>query len=259
MQAIDAHQHLRCDDSLDELARLSEEAGIIKVCLSACGEQYNQPGNEAIKRAFELYPDLIVGFGYVRLGLDAAYVVDQLHDEGFGGIKVINPRKNYSDKEFYPIYERAARHQMPILFHTGVVARLAKDGEFDTASERMRPVFLDGIARAFPELILIGAHLGVPWYDEACCVASVNPNVYFDLSGVIGLLADKPVSFFEHLTYWERAKGKLLFGVDGRYEAKKAVIEGYTRLMQKLSFPQDLMRKVFCGHMAQILGLKVPE
>jgi len=36
-------------------------------------------------------------------------------------------------------------------------------------------------------------------------------------------------------------------------------MEGYTRLMQNLNFPQDLMGKVFCGHMAQILGLKVPE
>ena len=256
MDIIDAHQHLHsAPGSLDNLIKMSEEAGIVKVCLSACGEQYGQPENEAIKKAFDLYPDIIVGLGYVRLGIDSCDLVERLHGEGFGGIKIINPRKNYSDNEFYPIYEKAAKHKMHILFHTGVVARQKRDGEFDTASERMRPIFLDRIARAFPELTLIGAHLGVPWYDEACWVALANPNVYFDLSGVTHFLSSKPVSFFENLTGWEKAKGKLLFGVDSGYEAKKRVIKNTERLMANLNFSEELVQKVFYGNMAQILGL----
>lgn len=257
MDIIDAHQHLRSEpNALEELAQRSEEAGITKVCLSACGEQYNQPGNDAVRQAFERFPDLIVGMGYIRLGLDPPEIVDELHDQGFRGAKVISPLKRYSDKAFYPIYEKLAARGMPILFHTGVVARFGKDGAFDTASERMRPVFLDAIARAFPELTLIGAHLGAPWYDEACAVAAANPNVYFDLSGAIGLLADKPPLFFDMLTFWERAKPKLLFGVDGEYTKKNRVIARFQRLMNKLDFSAELRRAVFHGNMAKILGLR---
>lgn len=255
MDIIDAHQHLYSEPgSLESLVKRSEEAGIVKVCLSACGEQYRQPGNNAIKKAFELYPDLIVGLGYVRLGIDSSDIVERLQGEGFRGIKVINPRKNYSDDEFYPIYEKAAEHKMPILFHTGVVARLERDGEFDTASERMRPIFLDRIARAFPKLVLIGAHLGVPWIDEACWVAKVNPNVYFDLSGVAHLLSKKTLSFFENLTGWESAKEKLVFGVDSSYTSKKTVIENTKKLMVNSNFSEELAQKVFYRHMARILG-----
>ena len=36
---------------------------------------------------------------------------------------------------------------------------------------RMCPSYLHTIARAFPNLIIQGAHLGNPWYDEAAEVA----------------------------------------------------------------------------------------
>ena len=226
------------------------------MCLSACGDQYDQPGNEAIREAFERYPDVIVGMGYIRLGIDGPDLVDRLRDQGFGGAKVINPRKNYNDKDYYPIYERLARWGMPILFHTGVVARLPKDGQFDTASDRMRPIFLDGIARAFPELTLIGAHLGVPWFDEACCVAAVNPNVYFDLSGVAGRFVDRPAGFFEAWIYLDRAKPKLMFGVDGNYEKIPEAIEANRKLLKAWDFSDDMLGQALYGNMARILGME---
>jgi len=257
MEIIDAHQHLYAEpDSLIKLVNISQRAGIKKVCLSACGEQYAQPGNDAVKKAVEQYPEFIIGFGYIRLGIDAPARVDYLHDDGFTGLKIINPSKNYNDKDYYPIYERAAKYRMPILFHTGIAARIQSDKEFQTDSATMFPIYLDGIARAFPDLPLIGAHLGAPWFDEACCVAAMNPNVYFDLSWVISILAEKPKSFFDQLVYWEPAKKKLLFGVDSLYENIPKVIELFNKLMQNLEFPPELVQKVFYGNIANILGLK---
>jgi hypothetical protein len=172
MAIIDAHQHLYAEpNALEKLINISQRNEIKKVCLSACGEQYHQPGNDAVRDAFTKYPDLIIGFGYIRLGIDAPSRIDYLLEEGFKGIKIINPQKPYNDKDFYPIYEKAAKYRMPMLFHTGIAARVEADKEFQTDSAFMKPIYLDGIARAFPELTLIGAHLGSPWFDEACCVA----------------------------------------------------------------------------------------
>jgi hypothetical protein len=171
------HPHYR-DSGLEILCEECAKAGVDRVCISSCGRQYKQPGNEAVREAFTKYPDFLIGFAYVRLGIDRPWVVDEIKAQGFGGIKVISPLDDYMR-----LYERAARHKLPILFHTGTVGSLGLDHEYDVSSDRMRPIKLDRIARTFPELPLIGAHLGVPWIDEAASLMCGHPNVYFDMSG----------------------------------------------------------------------------
>ncbi|MCX7918013.1 MAG: amidohydrolase family protein [bacterium] len=255
MELIDAHQHLYSEpNAVETLVNIAKKNGIKKVCLSACGEQYSQPGNDAVREAFQKYPEFIVGFGYIRLGIDAPSRVDYLYEEGFKGLKIINPRKPYNEKEYYPIYEKAAKYRMPILFHTGIAARIPTDKDYGTDSATMQPIYLDGIARAFPEIPIIGAHLGTPWFDEACCVAAMNPNVYFDLSWAIFSLVDKPPSFFDNLVYWKQAQSKLLFGVDAAYEKIPHVIEVYTQFMQNLAFSQELVNQILVGNIEKILG-----
>ena len=41
-----------------------------------------------------------------------------------------------------------------------------------------RPMALDRIAIDFPELTIIGIHLGYPWTEEMISVATKHPNVY---------------------------------------------------------------------------------
>jgi len=198
---------------------------------------------------------MIVGFGFIRLGIDTWHLVDELYEQGFRGLKTISPRKNYSDKEYYSIYKRAEELNMPILFHTGIKIFNPLDVKHDVACERMQPIFLDAIARAFPKLKIIGAHLGVPWYNEACMVARANPNVFFDLSGAINLLYELKPWFFETLTYWEMAKEKFVFGVDDHYERIPEAVNKFNILMDKLNFSQELREKIFYGNMEKILGL----
>lgn len=256
MKYIDVHSHIYAPPySIDELVREYRRLGIEKVCLSALGEQYEQPGSEAVKEAFGKYPDAVVGFGYFRLGVDEPDLVDRFYKDGFKGIKVISPKKKYSDKDYYPVYAKASGYGMPILFHTGPVARKPRDGEFDTASERMRPVYLDAISRAFPELVIIGAHLGVCWYQEACTVAT-NPNVYFDLSGIMHYIHAKPKWFFESIVFWEKAKDKLVFGVDDYYYSAENCIAQYYELLDTAGFSQEQKERLFYGNMAEILGMK---
>ena len=86
-------------------------------------------------------PDFIVGFGYVRLGIDGPHVVDELCDMGFRGLKTIRPTENYDSKAFYPVYERAEARNMPFLFHTGQLFRARGTGsrDEDVSTARMMP------------------------------------------------------------------------------------------------------------------------
>ena len=51
---------------------------------------------------------------------------------------------------------------MIILFHTGIVIRTNPDTPTDVSVDRMRVTTLDNIARRFPKLTMIAAHLGIP-------------------------------------------------------------------------------------------------
>ena len=92
-------------------------------------------------------------------------IVDELGDMGFRGLKTIRPLENYDSKSYYPFYERAEARNMPILFHTGQLFRAPGSGSRaeDVSTARMMPWMLDPIARAFPKLTLIGAHLRLPF------------------------------------------------------------------------------------------------
>jgi len=264
---IDAHHHVgREEDYPDRLAEVCGRLHIAKVCLVATNVPGAEVDNNAnTKRAMEKYPDLLVGFGGVNLWTDdGPDQVQRLHDDGFTGLKFIIPPKTYHDPSFYPIYEKAQELHMPVLFHLGIVARHASRN-VRTDNNLMRPIYLDTIARSFPELTIIGAHLGNPWYEEATMSARWNPNLYFDLSG--STLKKKRPEFLGDLlwwtpsTYYGDAEGryaweKIVFGSDVGAHAVKDVLNDYEQTMHALNLAPELREKVLYGTMASILGLE---
>lgn len=73
-----------------------------------------------------------------------------------------------------------------------------------------RPITLDRLAIDFPELTLIGIHLGYPWTEEMIAVAWKHPNVY------IGCDAYAPRHWGESFVHFANSWGqdKALFGTD---------------------------------------------
>jgi len=83
--------------------------------------------------------------------------------------------KNYDDPAYWPIYDRAAKYHMILLFTPASVARRARRNRQISALTRMRPSRLDLIARTGPKSPLFGAHLGNPDYLKAAEIARLNP------------------------------------------------------------------------------------
>jgi len=264
---IDAHHHLGDEDGYaDHLAETCEKLNIVKVCL-VCANIPGRPigTNANTKAAFEKYPDLYVGFGGVNMWEDnGAEQVQKLYDDGFKGLKLIVPPKTYHDPSFSPIYEKAQELGMPCLFHLGIVSRrLVSTVRVD--NNLMRPIYLDTLARDFPELTIIGAHLGNPWYDEATMSCRWNPNLYFDLSG--STLKKKSPEFLSQLLWWtpttfygdaegRHAWQKIVFGSDVNYAYVKDVLNDYEQLMKAINLRPDLRQAVLYDTMAKILGIE---
>ena len=73
-----------------------------------------------------------------------------------------------------------------------------------------RPITLDQVAIDFPELRLIGIHVGVPWTDEAIAMAWKHENVF--LAGDAYAPKHWPQSFVHYANTYGRHK--VLFGTD---------------------------------------------
>jgi hypothetical protein len=262
---IDMHVHWEPgEDFVDKLVEEERRLGFDKVCLNGADWAKHADANHAVAAAMAKYPEVIIGFGFFPLGQWDAGRVRELHARGFKGLKFTRPTANYDDKLFYPIYETAEELGMVCLFHTGIVVRTPLDKQFDVNNNRHRPIYLDTIARAFPTLKMIGAHLGNPWYPEAAMACRWNPNLYWDLSG--SSLKCNPPEFFGSLLWWtetsqyrdpegRHAWEKIVYGSDVSIPMISDVLADYQRTLDALNLRPDLQAAVYGGTMAKLLGV----
>jgi predicted TIM-barrel fold metal-dependent hydrolase len=90
-----------------------------------------------------------------------------------------------SDPGYRPYYELAARHNLPVIFHTGdTFSPLAK-------LKYAHPLGVDEVAVDHADVRFVLAHVGNPWMIDAAEVVYKNVNVWADLSGLIVGSADE--------------------------------------------------------------------
>ena len=106
------------------------------------------------------------------------------------------------DRRYYPLYAECIELGIPFCLQVGHAGPLRP-------SEGGRPIpYLDRVACEFPELTIVGGHIGYPWTDEMISLATKYENVYIDTS------AYKPRRYPTQLVDFMRAHGrsKVLFG-----------------------------------------------
>lgn len=123
---------------------------------------------------------------------DAASILEHaIKEYQLSGLKLGPIYQNfYPDrKEHFSLYAKADELGIPILWHQGT--SFVPEGYLDAS----RAAMLDPIARQFPNLKMIIAHMGHPWVDECISVVRKNPNMYMDLSA----LGSRPWQFYNAL------------------------------------------------------------
>ncbi len=263
---IDAHHHLPAVDPEGYVARLRAECarlGIDRVVICSAGPP-DWAGNETVAAMQHANPDLLIGLGYLQLGAVTVKDVDRVFELGLKGLKFIWPLRNYDDDEYMPIFDRAAVLGLPSLFHLGIVAREPMQHLKDVSMARMRPVFLDRIARRLPELSILGAHFGNPWYEEAAELARMHPNVFFDLTG--STMKKKSPAYLHDLLWWGRNAQygrmgdnhpfqKILFGTDVEVEMMEDVLGDYRAFMDHADMAASDRALIMGATAARIFGV----
>ena len=75
----------------------------------------------------------------------------------------------------YPYYARCAELEIPIMMQVGHNLVYSRERRLPSVG---RPILLDQVAIDFPELTLIGIHIGVPWTEEMISMCWKHENVY---------------------------------------------------------------------------------
>ncbi|MBO3802871.1 MAG: amidohydrolase family protein [Candidatus Brockarchaeota archaeon] len=250
---VDVHLHYSSEKGfVEKLLKEMDGAGVKVACLISSGPDCDEKEEAEWRAIFKDFGDRIFGLGLFKPGRCGYEVVDGYYSKGFKGLKAIEPKKPYDEDEYLRYYERAEEYGMPILFHTGVVARGSTREREDVSSGYMRPIHLDRIARWCPKLKIIAAHMGDPWFSEAYNTSQKNPNMWLDISGK-GIWL-KASAIREHL--WIRLRPeKLLFGLDEPPTQYRRIVHAWETILYEMGISQEQRDMVFSGTARRVLSL----
>lgn len=109
--------------------------------------------------------------------------------------------------KYYPYYAKCCELDISIMMQVGNCLVYNKDRRLPSVGQ---PITLDQVAIDFPELTLIGIHVGWPWHHEMIAMAWKHPNIY------IGLDAYAPKHWPAEIVHYANTFGqdKVIFGSD---------------------------------------------
>lgn len=111
------------------------------------------------------------------------------------------------DRRWYPIYAKCVELDIPIQLQVGHCLVYSERRPLKSVG---RPITLDTVACDFPELKLIGIHIGWPWTEEMIAVAYKHRNVYIGSDAYAPKHWDP--SFVRFINSW--GSRKVMFGTD---------------------------------------------
>ncbi|WP_433337196.1 amidohydrolase family protein [Spirillospora sp. CA-294931] len=101
-----------------------------------------------------------------------------VNELGFKGLRIVPWlwEAPPTDRRYYPLYAECVELGVPFCTQVGHTGPLRP-------SEVGRPIpYIDQVALDFPELVIVGGHIGYPWTEEMVAVCRKHPNVYIDTS-----------------------------------------------------------------------------
>jgi predicted TIM-barrel fold metal-dependent hydrolase len=154
------------------------EFGLLSAWHSPSGELI---GNDEVAGWVAEHPDRFAGLCSVdlRKPMDGVRELRRCVTElGFKGLRMLPWLWELppNDRRYYPLYAECVELGVPFCLQVGHTGPLR-------SSEPGRPIpYLDDVALDFPDLVIVGGHIGYPWTEEMVSLARKYPNVYIDTS-----------------------------------------------------------------------------
>lgn len=174
---------------------------------------------------------------------------------GLKGVTISPALQNFhpSDTRAMRLYEECTRREMPVLFeqhHRNPATRM----------EFAQPWLLDEVAREYPKLPIVIAHMGHPWIQETIALLGKHPRVYAEVSG---LLRHPWLTYNALLAAYEYGViDKLLFGSDFPFRSPAECIEVLYSINQfghstnLVTIPREQLRGIVERDALSLLGIE---
>jgi predicted TIM-barrel fold metal-dependent hydrolase len=144
----------------------------------------------------------------------------------YNGVPLDDPRME-------PIYRYCVANDLPLTMHMGTT--FARNAPVDLG----RAIHVEPIALRHPDLKIVLAHMGHPWYEDCIAVVRKQPNVYCEVSAL----------FYRPWQYWNtliaaqeyKITDKIFFGTDYPFSGVAESIDGLrgvNRLVEGTGLPR---------------------
>jgi predicted TIM-barrel fold metal-dependent hydrolase len=230
-----------------QLVEAMDAAGIERLLLTA----WTRPGvnvaaNDRIAEFIRHDPQRFVGVAAVDLERPVAAVREldrAVRQLGFKALRVIPWlwKLPPNDRLYYPLYVKCVELGVPFCTQVGHTGPLMP-------SETGRPIpYIDEIALTFPELKIVGGHIGYPWTDEMIALAWKHENVFIDTSAYLPRYYPPQLLHFMN-TY---GQDKVLFGTNFPMLSLSTCAQQALALELK----PDTMRKFLGDNARRVFGI----
>ena len=252
---MNAENALMAGLSLEEIIEKMEEAGIEKAFLIAArAGRVGLPGcyhmpYSVVADACAKNPERFYGLAGIDPfeGMNGVRAFeDAIKNMGFVGAHLYPHWYELAPDEakYYPFYAKCCELNVPIQMQVG--QSMIYSQEYRTKSVG-QPIALDAVACDFPELKLIGIHVGIPWHDEMTSMAWKHDNIF------IGCDAHRPKywpkSFIHYLNSY--GQDKIIFGTDFPVLEFKKTIDD----IDALGLKSEVRKKLLRDNVIRVYGL----
>ncbi|CAJ1414354.1 unnamed protein product [Effrenium voratum] len=163
--------------------------------------------NEEVRQLCALHPGRFLGVasGDIRDPVRCVAGIRQyVLQQGFVAVRILPWlwERYADDRLFYPIYAACVELGVPLCLQVGHTGPLRP-------SDSGRPIpHLERVLLDFPELTVVGGHIGAPWLEEMLFLAGKFPNFYIDTSAYV------PERYPAALVEYMRGRGakRVLYG-----------------------------------------------
>ncbi|MEM8660071.1 MAG: amidohydrolase family protein [Pseudomonadota bacterium] len=208
------------------------------------GPQGSYISHEEVEAQIEAAPDRFRGLATVDLKKPMQSVRDirrWVDGKRFVGVRVVPWLWDLppNDRRYYPIYAACIDAGVPFctqIGHTGPLMR----------SETGRPIpYLEDVLLEFPELVVVGGHVGFPWVQELISLTIKFPNFYVDTSAYA--LHRLPPDFVHYMK--SVGRDRVMFGTNWPMLSHSQCLQGLDGLQlgeeQEEAFLSGNARRVF--------------
>ena len=231
------------ETTLEMMDRAGVERGLLCAWWGPSGAMIS---NEDVAALCAAHPGRFVGVASVDLTRPMAAVAELrrcVETFGFRALRVLPWLWGLApdDRRYYPLYAACCELDVTFCTQVGHAGPLR-------ASAPGRPIpHLDNVALEFPDLRIVGGHIGVPWLDEMISLATKYPNVYIDTSAYT--CARYPAVLVDYLR--GHGRRKVLFGSNHPFWPAVDCLAG----LDALDLDEPTRQAFLHGNAATVFGL----